>query len=128
MKKPCQTSQCILIGPKVRFKPHKEYRPVPKKPNTSSSSNKKNSVEPTIKVSNSNPFDVLNSVGNDVELGTNRGLQIWKFEDLFSNGKAILVDNDGNPLKKVELPGDYDSEDEVASVDNDMARSLALEK
>nr|GEY61121.1 hypothetical protein [Tanacetum cinerariifolium] len=33
--------------------------------------NKKKSVEPTIEVSNSNPFDVLNSVDNDVEFGTN---------------------------------------------------------
>nr|GFA96116.1 hypothetical protein [Tanacetum cinerariifolium] len=33
----------------------------------------------------------------------------------------------GNHLKKVECPGDCDSEDEVASVDNDMARSMASE-
>ncbi|GJS22013.1 hypothetical protein Tco_0450645 [Tanacetum coccineum] len=44
------------------------------------------------------------------------------------DGQAILVDEAGNPLKKVEYPGDHDSEDEVASVDNDMARSLASEK
>ncbi|GJR01210.1 hypothetical protein Tco_0524194 [Tanacetum coccineum] len=44
-----------------------EYRPVTKKPNASSSGNKKKGVEPTIEVSNSNPFDVLNSVDNDVE-------------------------------------------------------------
>ncbi|GJS83071.1 hypothetical protein Tco_0749612 [Tanacetum coccineum] len=40
----------------------------------------------------------------------------------------ILVDDAGNPLRKVEFLGDYDSEDEVASVDNDMARSLASER
>ncbi|GJZ18181.1 gag-pol polyprotein [Tanacetum coccineum] len=85
------------------------FRPVLKKPNASSSGIKKKGVEPTIKVSNSNPFDVLNSVNNDAEL-------------------AIIVDNASNPLKKVEFPGDYDSEDEVTSVDNDMARSLALER
>ncbi|GKC22861.1 zinc finger, CCHC-type containing protein [Tanacetum coccineum] len=112
-------------------------------------------LKPTIDVSNSNPFEVLNSVDNDVELGTNEGTtnfvnneanssgssimnidisstgttpiidKIGKFEDLLSSGQVILVDNAGNPLKKVELSGDYDSEDEVASVDNDMARSLA---
>nr|GFA02664.1 hypothetical protein [Tanacetum cinerariifolium] len=38
------------------------------------------------------------------------------------------MDEAGNPLKKVEFSGDYDSEDEVASVDNDMARSMALER
>ncbi|GJW67651.1 putative ribonuclease H-like domain-containing protein [Tanacetum coccineum] len=54
--------------------------------------------------------------------------KIGKFEDLLSRGQAILVDNAGNPLGKIELPGDYDSEDEVASIDNDMARSLASER
>nr|GEW76805.1 zf-CCHC domain-containing protein/DUF4219 domain-containing protein/UBN2 domain-containing protein [Tanacetum cinerariifolium] len=108
--------------------PHKEYRPVPKKPNARSSGNKKKRVEPTIKVSNSNPLDVLNSVDNDVELGTNRGLQIWKFKDLLTSGQAILMDEACNPLKKVEFLGDYQTEDEVASVDNDMACSLASER
>ncbi|GJY55585.1 hypothetical protein Tco_0454700 [Tanacetum coccineum] len=42
-----------------------------------------------------------------------------QFENLIIDGQAILVDEDGNPLKKVEYPGDHDSEDEVASVDND---------
>ncbi|GKB95573.1 hypothetical protein Tco_0981710 [Tanacetum coccineum] len=109
-------------------------------------------------VSNSNPFDVLNSVDNDVELGANGGTtnlfnnganssgsffmnvknsststtpvidKIEKFEDLLISGQAILVDETGNPLKNVECPGDYDSEDEVASVDNDMTRSMALER
>ncbi|GKA83007.1 hypothetical protein Tco_0789755 [Tanacetum coccineum] len=87
------------------FKPQKEYRPVPKKTTASSSGNKKKGVKPTIEVSNSNPFDVLNSVNNDEEL-----------------------DKAGNPLKKVEYPGDHNSEDEVASVDNDMARDLASER
>ncbi|GJZ29215.1 retrotransposon protein, putative, ty1-copia subclass [Tanacetum coccineum] len=102
---------------------HVEYewkppRPVPKKPIASPSGNKKKGVTQTTEVSNSNPFDVLNSVDNDVE----------KFKDLLIDGQAILVDEAGNPLKKVECPGDYDSEDEVASVDNDMARSLASER
>ncbi|GKA68395.1 hypothetical protein Tco_0768312 [Tanacetum coccineum] len=30
-------------------------------------------------------------------------------------------------LLKLQFPGDYDSEDEVASVDNDIARSMASE-
>ncbi|GJV76826.1 copia protein [Tanacetum coccineum] len=72
-------------------------------PTARPSGNKKKGVAHTNEVSNSNLFDVLNSVDNDVE----------------------LVDEAGNPLKKVECPGDYDSEDEVASADNDMARSLA---
>ncbi|GJR60276.1 metallopeptidase, catalytic domain-containing protein [Tanacetum coccineum] len=105
-------------------------------------------------VSNSNPFEVLNSVDDDVEFGTNANLEnneattsgssfmnvdnsntrttpvlekIRKFEELLTSGQAILVDDAGNPLKKVELSGDYDSEDDVESVDNDMARFLASE-
>ncbi|GKD11711.1 hypothetical protein Tco_1196118, partial [Tanacetum coccineum] len=73
VKKPSQTSRGVPIGPKMGFKPQKEYRPVPKKPNASSSGNKKKGMEPTIEVSNSNPFDVLNSVDNDGEFGTNGG-------------------------------------------------------
>ena len=35
------------------------------------------------------------------------------------DGKSILVDNEGKPLRHA----DEDSEDEVASVDNDMAKN-----
>nr|GFC17731.1 hypothetical protein [Tanacetum cinerariifolium] len=95
-----------------------------------SSGNKKKDVEPTIEVSNANPFEVLNSVDNDVELGTNKGTtnlvnngatsngssfmnvdnsstdttpiidKIDKFEEILTSGQAILVDEAGNPLKK----------------------------
>nr|GEY76602.1 hypothetical protein [Tanacetum cinerariifolium] len=129
LKKPSQTSRGVSVG-----------------------------VEPTNEVSNSNPFDVLNLVDNDVEFGTNGGTtnlvnnevnstgssfmnvknsststtpiigKSEKFEDLLISGQAILVNDVGNPLKKVECPGDYDSEDEVASVDNNMARSMASKK
>ncbi|GJV28713.1 retrotransposon protein, putative, ty1-copia subclass [Tanacetum coccineum] len=136
LKKPSQTSQATA----------------------SSTGNKKKGVEPTIEVSNSNPFEVLNLVDNDVELGTNRGTtnlvnngatssgssfmnvdnsststipiidKIMKFEELLTSGQAILMDEVDNTLKKVKFPSDYDSEDEVASVDNDMAHFLALER
>ncbi|GJU13534.1 proteasome subunit alpha type-5 [Tanacetum coccineum] len=125
LKKPSQTSRGVLVG---------------------------------LKVSNSNPFDALNLVDNDVEFGTNGGTtnlvnnganssgssfmnvknsstsntpiidKIRKFEDFLIDGQVILVDEAGNPLKKVECLGDYDSEDEVALVDNDMVRSLASER
>ncbi|GJU17242.1 hypothetical protein Tco_1145208, partial [Tanacetum coccineum] len=157
-KKPSQTSRGVSVGPKVGFKPHKEYRHVPKNLTASSSGNKKIGVKPTNEVSNTNPFEVFNSVDSDVELGTNEETtnlvnngsnssgsffmnvensstsntpiidKIKKFEDLLISGQAILVNEAGNPLKKVECPGDYDSEYEVASVDNDMARSMALER
>ncbi|GJX86600.1 hypothetical protein Tco_0337374, partial [Tanacetum coccineum] len=50
-----------------------------------------------------------------------------KLENLIIDRKVTLVDDDGKPLKKVDYPGDYNSEDEVESVDNDMARSMASE-
>ncbi|GKB94051.1 RNA-directed DNA polymerase, eukaryota, reverse transcriptase zinc-binding domain protein [Tanacetum coccineum] len=158
LKKPSQTSRGISVGPKVSFKPHIEYRPVPKKPTASISGNKKKGVTHTNEVSNSNPFDVLNSVDNDEELGTNGGTtnldnnrasssgssfmnvenestsntplidKIRKFDDLLIDGQAILVDEAGNPLKKVECSSDYDSEYKVVSVHNDMAHSLASER
>ncbi|GKE52790.1 hypothetical protein Tco_1487946 [Tanacetum coccineum] len=111
-------------------------------------------VEPTKEVSKSNPFDVLTSVENDEELGTNGctydlagkatnsiGSSFWNvdasspsttpiiekidmIEKLIIEGKVTLVDDDGNPLEKVASSCDYDSEDEVASVDNDMANFL----
>ncbi|GKC20066.1 hypothetical protein Tco_1022216 [Tanacetum coccineum] len=158
VKKPSQTSRDVPVGLKMGFKPHKEYRPVLKKSTDSSSGDKKKGDEPIIEVSNSNPFNVLNSVNNDVKFGTNARTtnlvnngatssgssfinvdnsssgttpiieKIRKFEDLLTSGQAILVDKEGNPLKKVEFLGEDDSEDEVASVDNDMARSLAYER
>ncbi|GJS13122.1 high affinity nitrate transporter 2.4-like protein [Tanacetum coccineum] len=114
------------------------------------SGNKKKDVEPTKKVSNSNSFEVLNSVENDVDLGTNGGTsnlaskeanhsgssfwnvktsststtpivdKIRKLEELIIDGKVTFVDDEGKPLKKIDYPGDHDSEDEVESVDNYM--------
>ncbi|GJZ46748.1 hypothetical protein Tco_0600580 [Tanacetum coccineum] len=85
----------------------------------------------TNEVSNSNPFDVLNTINNDMELGTNGGTlnsgnkganssgssfcnvknsststtpiidKIRKYENLIIDGQAILMDDAGNPLKKV---------------------------
>ncbi|GJY94701.1 hypothetical protein Tco_0511062 [Tanacetum coccineum] len=54
--------------------------------------------------------------------------KIGNFEELLTSGQAILVDEVGNPLKKVEFLGDYDNEVEAASVENDMARSMSSER
>nr|GEV96759.1 hypothetical protein [Tanacetum cinerariifolium] len=134
---------------KYEWKPHSLLK---------TSGNKKHDVKPTKEVSNSNLFDVLNSVENDVDLGTNGGTlnlvskesntsgsSFWNVENssmsttpivekiriiekLIMDGKATLVDNEEVPVKKVDYLNDYDSKDEVLSVDNDMARSMALEK
>nr|GEV97262.1 hypothetical protein [Tanacetum cinerariifolium] len=103
--------------------------------------NKKKDVEPKIEVSNSNPFDVLNSVENDVDFGTNGGTsnlakkktnssgssflnvessststthiieKIGKIERLIIDMKVTFVDDGGKPLTKVYSSGDHDSED-----------------
>nr|GEW67384.1 reverse transcriptase domain-containing protein [Tanacetum cinerariifolium] len=71
--KPSHATKGVTIGPKVGFKPTKEYRPVSKNPTTNTFGNKNKGVNLTKKVSTSNPFDVLNSPKNDEELGTNDG-------------------------------------------------------
>ncbi|GKB62774.1 hypothetical protein Tco_0918960 [Tanacetum coccineum] len=95
----------IPVGPKMTFKPNQEYRHVPKKHNANSSGNKNKGVDSTNKVSDSNPFEVLNSVDND--------------EDMAEISATCRV---------MSVSGDHDSEDEAASVDNDMTRSLASER
>nr|GEY66191.1 hypothetical protein [Tanacetum cinerariifolium] len=103
-----------------------------KKPSQTSRSVLEKGVEPTIEVSYSNPFEVLNLVDNDEELGTNEGnTNLVNNGATLSGSSFINVDNSStasNPLKKIEFLGDYDSEDEVASVDNDMARSMASKR
>ncbi|GJT99978.1 peptidase S10, serine carboxypeptidase, alpha/beta hydrolase fold protein [Tanacetum coccineum] len=161
MKKPDQAPRGVLVGPKVGFKPVKQvFRQVSKKNNVNTSGDKKKDAdaEPTIEVSNSNPFYVLNSIENDVDLGTNGetsnlasnkansgGSSSWnveasstnttpnvdkidKYEKLIIDGKVSLVDDEGKPLKKVAYPDDHDSEDEVESVDNDMTHFMASER
>ncbi|GJT21115.1 hypothetical protein Tco_0891052 [Tanacetum coccineum] len=51
--------------------------------------------------------------------------KINKIKRLIIDGTATLVDYEGKPLTRVDSSGDYDSEDEVASVDNNMANFLA---
>nr|GEW74360.1 hypothetical protein [Tanacetum cinerariifolium] len=96
VKKPSQTSRGVPVGPKMGFKPQKEYRPVIKKPNASSSSNKKNGLVPTIEVSNSNPFDALNLVDNDGEFGANGGTTNLVNNEATSSGSSFMnIDNVG---------------------------------
>ncbi|GKC73397.1 hypothetical protein Tco_1119280 [Tanacetum coccineum] len=66
----------------------------------------KKGVEPIIEVSNSNPFDVFNSVDNDWEFGTNGETNNLVNNKATSSGLSFmnidndreLLDNDGNPL------------------------------
>ncbi|GKD12998.1 hypothetical protein Tco_1197405, partial [Tanacetum coccineum] len=156
LKKTSQTPKGISVGQKIGFKPTKQgYQPVSKNSTANISENKKDNADPTKKVGKSNPFEVLTSVENDAELGTNGGTsnlasqeanscgssfwnldssspsttliieKIDKIEKMIIDGKVTLVDDEGKPLEKVNYLGDYDSEDEVASVDNEMASFFA---
>nr|GEX61306.1 zinc finger, CCHC-type [Tanacetum cinerariifolium] len=116
-KKHSQSPKGILVGPKMAFKPNQEYRHVPKKNTLNSSGNKKICVDSTNK-----------NVDNNSTVTTPILDKIRKFKNIVIDGKAILVDEAGNPVEKVKHPDDHDSENEIALVDNDMARSLASER
>nr|GEV65849.1 hypothetical protein [Tanacetum cinerariifolium] len=119
VKKPSQTSRGVPVGSKIGFKPQKEYRVVPKKPNASSSGNKKKCVEHTIEVSDPNPFDVLNSVDNDVEFGTNGGTANLVNNGATSSGFSFMnTDNDGKFASNTPIvpTGIVESDSEVEVV------------
>ncbi|GKD72851.1 hypothetical protein Tco_1331133 [Tanacetum coccineum] len=110
LKKTSQTPKGILVGQKLGFKPKQS----------------------TKEVSKSNPFEVLTSIDNDVDLGTNEGIsnsadkgtinvsssntligeKIDKIERQICKGKLRFVDDDGNPLVPTGIV-DSDSEVEV---------------
>ncbi|GJV17473.1 hypothetical protein Tco_1362796 [Tanacetum coccineum] len=104
--------------------------------NVNTSGNKEKDAESRKEVSNPNLFDVLNSVENDVHLGTNGGtlnLASLKLEKLIIDGKISLVDDEGKPPEKVAYLGDHDSENEpeirsVLERDRvDLVRDVAME-
>nr|GEX63385.1 zinc finger, CCHC-type [Tanacetum cinerariifolium] len=115
LKKNSQTSRGISVGQKMGFKPKQVYQPVSKKPfEEPTSVNKKKNVEPTKENVDASSYSTTPVIE-----------KIDKIEKLIIEGKVTLVDNDGKPLEKVSSSCDYDSEDEVESVDNDMAKFLA---
>ncbi|GJW05303.1 ribonuclease H-like domain, reverse transcriptase, RNA-dependent DNA polymerase [Tanacetum coccineum] len=130
-KNPKKTSQApkgFLVGHKMAFKSNQEYRPVTKKHTANSSDGYQWGTSNLDKNrANSSRYSFWN-VKNSSTGTTPIMDKIGKFEDLIIDGQATLVDEAGNPLEKVDYPGDHDSEDVVAQVDNDMARSLASER
>ncbi|GJY62887.1 hypothetical protein Tco_0464347 [Tanacetum coccineum] len=124
MKNPSQTHRGVLVGPKLGFQPTKQvYRQVSKKNNVSTSGNKKKDVVPTEEANSSGSlFWNAKSSSTSTTLIVEK---IDKIERLIIDGTASLVDDEGILLKKVDSSGDHDSDDEVASVDKDMANCLA---
>ncbi|GJX53525.1 reverse transcriptase domain-containing protein [Tanacetum coccineum] len=100
LKNPSQALRGVPVGPKVGFKLVKQvYRPFSKKNNANTSGNKKKDAESR-----------------------------KEHEILIIDGKLTLLDDEGNPLEKVDYSGDHDSEDEVKPVDNEMASFLASKR
>ncbi|GJZ29663.1 hypothetical protein Tco_0574310 [Tanacetum coccineum] len=91
----------------------------------SASGNKKQAGLSTQDISNSNLFDVLNSIKNDYDLGTNRGSSKLAEKGSNSDGKLMLVDDDGKPLKKVDYLVNADSDSEAEEVFNETVGFMA---
>ncbi|GJX22341.1 ankyrin repeat-containing domain, PGG domain protein [Tanacetum coccineum] len=113
----------VQVGLKVGFKPTKQvYTPVSNKISVGTSGKKKQAEFSSQKVSNSNPFEALNSIEDDDDLGTNGGNSksvgngslnvghgsssnipiiienIDKLERQILDGKLTFVDDDGKPF------------------------------
>ncbi|GJS75439.1 integrase, catalytic region, zinc finger, CCHC-type containing protein [Tanacetum coccineum] len=111
LKKPSQTPKGIKVGQKVGFNHTKQvFQPVSKKP-TSNGGNKKKYMEPTKETSTPSTTPTIEKID--------------RIGKLIIDWKVTLLDDEGKPLEKVISSGDYDSEDEVSSVDNEMASFLA---
>ncbi|GJS37295.1 cytokinin dehydrogenase 3-like protein [Tanacetum coccineum] len=122
--KPPRCSSCKVFGhihkecPKNTSAGEKK---IVKKPSQTS-----RGVKPTTEVSNSNPFDVLNSVDNDVEFGTNRGTTNLVNNEATSSGSSFMhTDNDGEfssntPIgEKIDKIERQISEGKIRLLDND---------
>ncbi|GJT58643.1 hypothetical protein Tco_1002176 [Tanacetum coccineum] len=84
--------------------------------------NVKNSVSGEVKTSNK---ATTSGVKEEGQSSTPLVEKINMFEKQPSEGECVLVDDDGKPLKKFDYLGDHDSEDEIESVDNEIASYLA---
>nr|GFA12394.1 hypothetical protein [Tanacetum cinerariifolium] len=118
LNNPKQATRGVAICPKVT---KQFYRRVSNKNSASASGKKKQAEVSRQDVSNSNPFDVLTSIKNNEDLGTNGGNsklagkgslnvahgsssntpiadKIDKLERQILDGKLMFVDDDGNSL------------------------------
>nr|GEU54319.1 hypothetical protein [Tanacetum cinerariifolium] len=88
VKRPSQVPKCVLVCPKVGFKPAKQvFKPVSKKHIASTSGNKKKDVEPTkenVETSSPSNTPIVD--------------KIRKFEKLIIDRKDTLVDDEVNVI------------------------------
>ncbi|GJX58399.1 retrovirus-related pol polyprotein from transposon TNT 1-94 [Tanacetum coccineum] len=65
------------------------------------------------------------------QAGQSSTLLVYKinmFKQQLLEGKCVLLDDEGKPLKKIDYTGDHDNKDKVEPVDNKMASILASKK
>nr|GEZ63592.1 hypothetical protein [Tanacetum cinerariifolium] len=87
VKMPTQTSRGVSVGPKMGFKPQNKYRPVFKKPNASSSGNKKKGVDLLLRGTN-------NLVNNKATSSGSSFMNINNDEEFASNTPIGIVESD----------------------------------
>ncbi|GJX41242.1 glucomannan 4-beta-mannosyltransferase 9-like protein [Tanacetum coccineum] len=95
LKKTSQTSKGIPVGQKMGFKPKQVFQHISKKSTANTYGKKKINSESTKEVSKSNIFEVLTSVDNDVDLGTNGGISNS------ADKGTINVSSSNTPIVKV---------------------------
>ncbi|GJU40841.1 hypothetical protein Tco_1193798 [Tanacetum coccineum] len=120
MRKPSQATRGVPVVPKVGFKLVKQVNDVDLGTNGRAS----NMASKKTNSSGSSFWNVESSSTSTTPIVE----KIDKIKRLIIDGKVTLVDDKGKPLAKVDSSGDHDSEDEVASVDNEMTNFLASKK
>ncbi|GJT76812.1 retrotransposon protein, putative, ty1-copia subclass [Tanacetum coccineum] len=90
MKKTSQIPNGFSVGQKMGFKPKQVYQYVSKKATANTSTNKNKNVDPPKENAELSSPSTTPSIE-----------KINKMENLIIDGKAILVDNEGKPLRKV---------------------------
>ncbi|GKA46782.1 hypothetical protein Tco_0739665 [Tanacetum coccineum] len=143
---PRQATRGVTVVLNVSFKLTKQiYKHVSNKNGANTSCKRKQAKVSRQEVSNSNPFDALNSIYNDDDLGTNRvnsssvrkgvasssisttpiAEMINKIKRQMIKEKLLLVDDKGTPLPKVVWMVNADSDIEVEKVFDEHATFMA---
>ncbi|GJZ02976.1 hypothetical protein Tco_0520937 [Tanacetum coccineum] len=118
LNNPRQATRGVPVGPKVSFKSTKQiYRPISNKNSGNTSGKKKQAKVSRENISNSNPFDALNSIEYDDDLD-----KIDKLERQTLDGKLMFVDDDGNLLVPT---GNVDSDNDVEVVFDETTKLMA---
>nr|GEX93147.1 hypothetical protein [Tanacetum cinerariifolium] len=109
--KTSQSPKGISVRQKITFKLKQDFQPVSKK-STANTCGKKKNLKSTKEVSMSNPFEVLTSVDNDMDLGKLRFVD----DDMNPLVSTGIVDNDS----EVEVRDSYPDNDNYDPYDDDM--------